>query len=294
MKTLERLLGHSNAERWNDEKLDYIKMKLSERTISALGKIITGDENKSRRRSGPELVKLFNEYGSNDVYEQDFPSRWKYAEDKIRTLNSNTIKPLICNVFDPRDFNNHDINEAIEYINKYLKYDGYELIIDKELAKVRDIHGISVECVNPFEGSKIDAHLFIDEQIGKAEIKIQEGDYDGAITNARSLIEAVLLEIERDIDKNHPEFDGDVTKLYKRVQKNLNLEPSAISADATSLKQVLSGLSNIVLGIAGLSNRMGDRHARTYKPEKHHAVLVVNSAKTLVNFLFETKQYQNK
>lgn len=65
-------------------------MKLSERTISAIGKIVTGDEGLSPYRSGPKLVRLFNDYGANDVYGQGFPSRWQYAEEKLRTLNGTT------------------------------------------------------------------------------------------------------------------------------------------------------------------------------------------------------------
>ena len=37
---------------------------------------------------------------------------------------------------------------------------------------------------------------------------------------------------------------------------------------------------------------MGDRHAREYKPSKHHAVLLVNTAMTFCNFVFDTFEYQ--
>jgi hypothetical protein len=85
---------------------------------------------------------------------------------------------------------------------------------------------------------------------------------------------------------NEP-YDGDLPKLYKRVSKSLALDPSRPDLEQP-LKQVLSGLVNIVNGIAGISNKMGDRHVRTYKPNKRHALLVVNATKTLANFLFET------
>ncbi len=269
-------------------------MKLSERTISAIGKIITGDEKISPYRSGSQLVRLFNDYGANDVHGQGFPSRWQYAEDKIRSLNgTGSIGALLRQVLDPREFmdTEFNINEAVKYVNARLKYDGYEIVIDNDLAKVRDLSGVAVDCQHPFQGSKQEGHLFIDEQIQKAETKIKEGDYDGAITNARTLLEAVLKELEVTLDTDSPEYDGDLPKLYKRVQKLLNLEPGRPDIEGP-LKQVLSGLISIVGGIAGLSNRMGDRHVRSYNPAKHHAVLVVNAAKTMVNFLFETHQYQ--
>lgn len=269
-------------------------MKLTERTISAIGRIVTGDEKLSPYRSGPQLVKLFNDYGANDVYGQGFPSRWQYAEDKIRSLNGTAaIGSLLCQVLDPREFmdSEHNEGQAVEYINARLRYDGYEVVIDNGLAKIRDLSGVSVACEHPFQGSEKEGHLFIDEQIKKAETKIKEGDYDGAITNARSLLEAVLVELEQSLHHGSPQYDGDMTKLYKRVQKLLNLEPGRLDIEGP-LKQVLSGLVSIVGGMSGLSNRMGDRHVRSYKPSKHHATLVVNTAKTMANFLFETHQYQ--
>jgi hypothetical protein len=67
-------------------------MKVSERTIKALGKIATGDQAKDGNalapyQSGPQLVTFFNEFGANDVYGQGFPSRWNFAEAKIRSFN---------------------------------------------------------------------------------------------------------------------------------------------------------------------------------------------------------------
>jgi len=271
-----------------------LKLKLTERTISAIGTIVTGDEKLSPYRSGPQLVRLFNDYGANDVYGKGFPSRWQYAEEKLRLLNGTTsIGAVLCHVLDPREFMDYEHNEqeAVDYVNARLKYDGFEVVIDNGLAKIRDLKGVFVTCEHPFEGSEQDGHLFIDEQIKKSESKIMEGDYDGAITNARSLIEAVLTELEKKLDDNPPKYDGDMPKLYKRVQKLLNLEPGRPDIEGP-LKQVLSGLISIVSGISGLSNRMGDRHVRSHKPANHHATLVVNTSKTMANFLFETYQYQ--
>jgi hypothetical protein len=62
-------------------------VKVAERTIARIGEIVTGDKGLSPYRSGPQLVRLFNEYGANDVYGQGFPSRWAYPEDKLREIN---------------------------------------------------------------------------------------------------------------------------------------------------------------------------------------------------------------
>jgi len=136
-------------------------------------------------------------------------------------------------------------------------------------------------------------HEFITSQLQKCDGKLNVGDYDGSITNARTLVEAVLGEMEVRLTGGEPSTDGDLTKQYKKVQKLLNLDPADDKLE-TPLRQILTGLASITAGLAGLRNKMGDAHARIYRPEQHHARLAVNSAKTLADFLFETFEYQMK
>ena len=100
-------------------------------------------------------------------------------------------------------------------------------------------------------------------------------------------MEAVLRELEAELETEPQPYDGDLPKLFKKIQRQLNLNPGRPDIEGP-LKQVLTGLSSIISGISGVSNKMGDRHVRTYRPLKRHAVLAVNSAKTLATFLFET------
>ena len=191
-------------------------------------------------------------------------------------------------MFDPRDFlPPKSVAQAIEQLNLMFKFDGYELVMDGDFVKIRDLKGAHVEMANPFAKGSEDDETFINEQIKKAESKIQIADYDGAITNARALLEAILIKIEKQFDANPPQYDGELNKLYHRVQRHLNLDPSRTDI-ATPLKQVLTGLASIASGLAGLRNKMSDAHARTYKPAKRHALLAVNSAKTLSCFLLDT------
>lgn len=270
-------------------------MKLSVRAVKALGKVVTGDGGLSPYRSGPQLVDLFVEYGANDYYGDGFPSRWKYAEDEIRKLNDTPeLAALIKEVLDPREYISTDFNQqdVCGFLNAYIKFDGYELALVDGIPQIRDLEGSTVECRHPHEGSAEDGHVFIDQQLAKSDEKIQAGDYDGAITNARSLVEAVLTDLERDLTGVSTSYDGDLLKLYKRVQGLLHLDPGRPDIEGP-LKQVLTGLASIISGMAGISNKMGDRHVRTYKPDKRHAVLVVNAAKTVVNFLYETRSAQD-
>ena len=187
---------------------------------------------------------------------------------------------IIEAALDPAHFfdTEFSIDGAISYIKRYLDRDGYRVVMAGKRCRLETNTGLTVAAESVLPVRDPLSHEFIREQMEKCDRKILEGDYDGAITNARSLVEAVLFEIEGRLDAARPNYDGDLPKLYKRVQKLLNLDPEK-SDIIESLKMVLRGLSSIVSGLAPMRNKMGDAHVRTYKPEKHHAKLAVNSAK---------------
>lgn len=134
--------------------------------------------------------------------------------------------------------------------------------------------------------SKHAGNSFIYEQIKKCDNKLQGGDYEGAITNARTLLEILLLWIENKYSEEKNEYDGDLVKLYRRVQKLLNLDPSRKDI-SESTRQVMSSLNGIVSGISALRNKMSDSHASSFRPDEKFARLAVNSSKTLCNFLID-------
>ena len=269
-------------------------MKISQLTISDLAKIITGDSEISPYRSGPKLVDFFNQFGFNDTYGQGFPTRLVYAEAQITSLNgTKKLEEVFTATVDPRNFIDSEISiqDMISRVNEFLKFDGYELIEKNHFYKVRSISSGLVQSEISFPKASDISHIFIHEQLEKCETKIKEKDFDGAITNSRSLIEGILREIERSTTGETLKYDGDLVKLYKRVQKILNLEPSRPDISGT-LKQILSGFTSIISGLAGMRNKMSDSHASFYKPEKHHAKLAVNTARTLADFIFSTYAYQ--
>ncbi|WP_163583415.1 abortive infection family protein [Gracilibacillus saliphilus] len=121
--------------------------------------------------------------------------------------------------------------------------------------------------------------------------RILKGDYPGAITSARSLIEGVCKEILiiNNIDVNKK--NNNVPSLFKEVRNVLNLDASNDKLEEP-LKNVITGLNKVVTGLNEIRNLSGDGHIVKKKPSKHHAVLTVNASKTVVNFLFETYKYQ--
>lgn len=265
-------------------------MKVTERTIKFLGRTICGDNGLIPYKTGPELVDFFVNHGANDKYGEGFPSRWKYTEDKVREFNdSNELKKIIEEIVDPRNFieSEIDLKESVQKINEYLKYDGFEIKKVGEFYKVTDSEGLLIEP----ETVKGISHDFIKEQIEKCHNKIDSGDYSGAITNARSLIEAVMIEIIEEYEGEEIKNDGNLENLFKRVKNILNLTVNPDVLPKTVI-QVLSGLNSISSGIAGLSNNSSDRHANKFRTRKHHARLAVNSTMTLVDFLLDSKEYQ--
>jgi hypothetical protein len=272
-------------------------VNVSEYTVEFLGNLVAGDVPGLPYRSGPQLVKFFNQFGARDVYPSGggFPTRRIYAQDKVRDLNGSVaLKEVIAKIIDPREFTNAEksVEEVVALLNENLKYDGYEVVGDGHMFKVRELSAGRVKLDASARVPDELTQLTIDENIRKCETKLSEGDFSGAITNARSLIEAVLIGIEKEQDANTPAYDGDLVKLYKRVQKLLNLEPDRKDI-SDPLRQILSGLTVIVNGLAAMRNKMSDAHAVTYRPSRHHAKLAVYAATTLADFLFETKNYQH-
>ncbi len=272
-------------------------MKVSGYTIEFLGNMIAGDLARFPYRSGPQLVKFFNQFGARDVYPSGggFPTRRIYAQDKVRELNgSSALKEAITKALDPREFakTEKSATDAIAVVNENLKYDGFEVAQDGHFFKVRELTAGRVKLEDSARVPDALTQLTIDENIRKCETKLSDGDFSGAITNARSLVGGVLIGIEKELNPEASVYDGDLVKLYKRIQKLLNLEPNRKDI-SEPLRQILSGLTSIVNGLAAMRNKMSDAHATVYRPNRHHAKLAVYAATTLADFLFETKNCQH-
>lgn len=270
-------------------------MKVSEYTIEFLGDLIAGDLEGAPYRTGPELVAFFNRFGPHEVYGAGFATRRFYARDKLRELNGKrSLEQALLHALDPRAFLKEErgVEFVIPQVNEYLRLDGYEVVkvgLTYRVRNLKDQLRLTDEATVSHELTR----TAIDENVQKCEEKLAAGDYAGAITNARTLLESVLVGIEKDVDSNAPEYDGNLQALYKRVQRYLNLEPGRQDI-AETLRQILSGFVSVVSGLAGIRNKMSDAHAPTYRPSRHHAVLAVSAAVTLVNFLFETRNYQRE
>lgn len=272
--------------------------KLSLESIQAVEKIITGDKVEQNQESlapylkGYELIKFFNQFGFEDEYDENFPSRWFFVQKKLQECNgSETLKKVIEKALDPRRFirTAFSLEKAVQYLNEYLQYDDLQLITVGRSYKLVDSEKLITASSAVFLQDKPN-YEFIQEQIQKCDVKISSGDFDGAITNARALVEAVLVEIERLHNPQINDYDGDLIKLYGRVRKIMNMQPS--NKVNNNLNQVMTGLTSIINGLSSLRNSMSDAHVRETKPSSRHARLIVNSSRTLVNFIIESYSHQ--
>ena len=107
-------------------------MNISPKSISPLARFITGDIEQTPYLTGIKLVELFNEHGSDDVYEygnNTFPSRWKYVEQKLEAINgSANLKAVLEDLIDDRFYidKEEDLDAAVKYLNDIIKFDGYQ------------------------------------------------------------------------------------------------------------------------------------------------------------------------
>ncbi|RYF44791.1 MAG: abortive phage resistance protein [Cytophagaceae bacterium] len=116
----------------------------------------------------------------------------------------------------------------------------------------------------------------------------READAEGAITSARTLIEAVCKHI---LDGSGSAYDDkdDLPKLYKLTAELLNIAPSQHTEQV--FKQVLGGCTAVIEGLGTLRNRLSDAHGKGKtgaKPAARHAELAVNLSGALALFLLAT------
>ena len=118
----------------------------------------------------------------------------------------------------------------------------------------------------------------------------RDGDPEGAITAARTLLETVCKHI---LDEHRVAYDPQVElpKLYAETARQLSLAPSQHQEQI--FKQILGGCQSVVEGLGALRNKLSDAHGHGKtgtKPAPRHAELAVNLAGTMATFLIATAQ----
>ena len=137
--------------------------------------------------------------------------------------------------------------------------------------------------------------VYITEQISKCDEKIAAADFEGAITNARTLLESMCKYILDDMNELYDE-KADLPELYRQSAKVLNMHPSQHAEK--SFKQILSGCFSIVQGLAAIRNELSDAHGKSrtrhYKSDERHAMFAVGVAKSLADFMYASHMDKTK
>lgn len=110
-------------------------MLLQKKTLDKLRTLINEE---TERRSGPALVRFFNNLGFNDSYGQGFPSRWIYTDDKLTKINGTPeLDKCIKKLFAPVNFVGRfgELDKLIKDFNDYLAFDDWQVLRkEKEIA----------------------------------------------------------------------------------------------------------------------------------------------------------------
>lgn len=117
-------------------------------------------------------------------------------------------------------------------------------------------------------------------------IERRQVDPDGAITIARSLIEAVCKHV---LGAGNYDKAAELPVLYKQAARSIGLTDDGYADEA--LKQVMRGCVQIVHGVGEFRNKMGDAHGKgplDPTADALHAELAVSVAGAMATFLIST------
>lgn len=226
----------------------------------------------------------FNMFISDDEFRQSILLIRKLAKQKGITLKnsfsgSRTVEEFLMDIY----FENQegygyclqDISSVFNEFSNYLEDNLYEIEI------------VKVQCDVPPDLT----YQNIVRDLNNCEKRIADKDYAGAITSARTVVEGVCKDLLIVLGQNVTDETPSLPKLFNNLSKHLNLDSSNKKFD-DSLKGIVSGLNKIIQGLTEVRNRSSDSHATKLNPTYHHAVLAVNSAKTVTSFLFHTYEFQ--
>lgn len=242
----------------------------------------------------PRFRTMEGDIWQHRINNDDWNDDWIYSDNRLNLLGCDDDKFLqfLCEMIHPVVRNNpEEARYLLSIFNQQLNHDEFEIYEAGKIANQSVYSARSISSPIIVESLPRITSEFVKEQIQKCDDKLSQNDYDGAITNARSLVEGVLDDIHfKCIGERLPQT-GDLLRDYKSVKGLLNLSDEIHSHDA--IKNMMRGLTGIIHSIDFLSNKMGDRHRPMLRPQKHHAKLVVDCAKTVANFLFSTMEYQS-
>lgn len=165
-------------------------MILQQKTLEKLRELINEE---TEYRTGPKLIMFFNNLGFNDSYSDDFPSRWKFTDEKLTKINGTPeLDKCITHLFAPVNFieNYSKLDKCIEDFNKFIAFDNWKVVRDGVIINFTKADKIS------FEDTNSKASTVEDDFLRKEfdEIELNTLNLDNSLTEALNLR---LLEIKK-------------------------------------------------------------------------------------------------
>jgi AbiJ N-terminal domain 3/Abortive infection C-terminus len=212
---------------------------------------------------------------------------WIFQDSRLQLDNDEKYLDFLCEMIHPVVRSDQaEIKTVLDLFNRQLVHDGWQ-IIEKEKISGRPVFvAVSNDAEIQVQDVERIGSAYALSQLKKCDEKIAKGDYDGAISASRSLLEAVFADIYARTTGDEISKGGSLMEGYKLIRGVLNLSDDKYAND--SIKNILRSIASIIDGLDNLSNDMGDRHLRRVLPLRHHAQLCINAAKTIVNFLYDT------
>lgn len=275
-----------------------MRVRVGFETIKAFARVIAGDAIPGRDApvSPYRTHAALDEFFAEDLKLKVPPTvegegRAHKTEIWLKTFNDDVEMKTILEAAVRRPLfigTKFTAERAVAYLNEYLSHDSLSLVASGKTFVLRATHGVELPTT---PAADVLSDVYVREQVEKCDAKLAQGDLDGAITNARTLLEAILGELELRLLGRKNDYKGELPRQYKAVSKALRLDDERPELD-DRFKDVVRGLVQTVNGLASLQNKISDRHARTRSPAPHHARVVVNAAKTITIFLVESYTYQ--
>lgn len=271
-------------------------VRLSVRTLGMAAEVICGSWMQGELERSPyrrfvDIEAFFQHDLRLDPSGVESGNRYVRAEAWLRKYNgTRDLRRIVEAVVGPESFagSNLDPELAVVYLNNALRSEGYHLV--RVGSRFRLLGRSAIELPEQPSGNPL-SDEYVRELADKCTSRLESGDFDGAVTNARTLLEAVLGELEELLSGTRGDYSGDLQRQYKAVSKMLRLDDERHDLDAR-FKDVVRGLVAVVNGLAPLRNKLSDGHARVRMPARHHAEFVVNAAKTVATFLGESYRVQ--
>jgi hypothetical protein len=270
--------------------------RLSVRTLGIIADVVCGNAGADEVSLSPyrryvDIDAFFEHDLGLESAELEGGSRHQRAEAWLRRYNAtDELTKIVEAVVGPASFagSTMEPGPAVAYLNSALNAEGHQLIRAGTGYKLAGRTTVEVAAAPPGNPLSDD---YARELADKCRVKLETGDYDGAITNARTLLEVVLGELEEVLTGARSDYAGDLPRQYKAVSRMLRLDDDREDLDAR-FKDVVRGLVTVVNGLAPLRNKLSDGHARVRMPARHHAEVVVNAATTVAVFLAQSYQAQ--